>query len=68
MTLGVVALVLLGLWGIHVWRYPYVTCKHCDGEKWQHDSDRCHKRLTDCPWCLRDGYRYRWELRWFFAL
>lgn len=59
-----ILLIALGLWGLHIWHYPYVTCTHCSGEKRKYASDAEHYRHKDCWWCYESGERYRWELRW----
>jgi hypothetical protein len=63
-SLGVIGVLIVVLWVGHCTRYPYVTCKHCGGERRTWDSEHDHFRRNDCAWCLNTGYRYRWELRW----
>ena len=63
-TLTLVALGVLGWWLLHCWRWPYVTCKHCDGQRREDASDGEHWRDNDCAFCMSKGTRYRWELRW----
>jgi hypothetical protein len=62
--LGIFVAGVLALWVGSCARYPYVTCTHCEGEKRDWDSGHEHFRDKDCMWCLGEGRRYRWELRW----
>lgn len=65
MTAGVVViLVILGLWVLSLARYPFVTCRHCEGKKREYDSAGEHYHKVECFWCYDSGERYRWELRW----
>ena len=69
--MGIALLILVGVlavWARHCWRWPYVTCKHCEGKKREYSPDGAYFRDSECAFCLTNGYRYRWELRWLTLL